>query len=365
MSNIGGINISTGFDVNAPRPIDDRLVVNTYSELEAYSDVQKYYGLYVYVIDEDAQYRLTADGEWKISTVGIIYGYLTPTEDIGSEGFLYIDLQDCAFYIKIRDEETGVLAWSDPISFRGIGGAKGEKGDKGDKGVTWYTGTAITGGSTVSNALFTSSGVSSALINDLYLNTQTSDIYKCVKAGGTSQARWTYSTSIRGRSSAVYTGTGVYGKRTTEVIFPSSAITMAFVGDIYINTDEAVIYRCTVAGAPAAAKWKFESNLRLSEVAIQATQPTDNVTKIWIKPASEDTNEDIIPYIKDDITSTEDTFSSSKIMQLIDELKAEITQASANYLTMDDLNRLGYKKQVSVTGAPTTPDENTVYYIQP
>lgn len=102
-----------------------------------------------------------------------------------------------------------------------IGNIKGPKGDKGDKGDTgsqgptgatgpqgakgatgtrgsmWYRGTAITGTSTTAK-VFSGSGISSALVNDMYLNTSTSYLYQCTKAGNASTATWVYIGSIKG-----------------------------------------------------------------------------------------------------------------------------------------------------------------------
>lgn len=102
-----------------------------------------------------------------------------------------------------------------------IGNIKGPKGDKGDKGDTgsqgptgatgpsgargytgtrgsmWYRGTAITGTSTTAK-VFSGSGITSALVNDMYLNTSTSYVYQCAKSGNASTATWAYIGSIKG-----------------------------------------------------------------------------------------------------------------------------------------------------------------------
>ncbi len=80
---------------------------------------------------------------------------------------------------------------------------KGEKGDKGATGASgtrgsrWYTGTTITGTS-ITDTVFSSSGISNALENDMYLNTSTSNVYKCTNAGTANVAKWVYVGNIKG-----------------------------------------------------------------------------------------------------------------------------------------------------------------------
>ena len=90
-----------------------------------------------------------------------------------------------------------------------IKGPKGDKGDKGDKGVqgsagaagqrgsNWFRGTGITGTSTTAT-VFSGSGVTSALVNDMYLNTSTGNVYTCTTAGAASTAKWVYTGNLKG-----------------------------------------------------------------------------------------------------------------------------------------------------------------------
>ena len=86
---------------------------------------------------------------------------------------------------------------------KGDTGAKGDKGDKGDKGATgtrgsiWNQGTAITGTSTTAT-IFSSSGITNALVNDNYLNTSTGNTYRCTVAGDADTAKWVYTGNIKG-----------------------------------------------------------------------------------------------------------------------------------------------------------------------
>ena len=89
-------------------------------------------------------------------------------------------------------------------------GAKGDKGDTGSNGTNgsngargslWYSGTAVTGTSTT-GTVFSGTGISSALVNDYYLNTSTGYVYKCTTAGNASTAKWTYVGSLKGATGA-------------------------------------------------------------------------------------------------------------------------------------------------------------------
>ena len=54
----------------------------------------------------------------------------------------------------------------------------------------WYSGTVINGEN--DNDIYPNSGISSAEINNYYLNTASGDIFKCVKSGSPSEALWKY-----------------------------------------------------------------------------------------------------------------------------------------------------------------------------
>ena len=75
------------------------------------------------------------------------------------------------------------------ISLQGSAGASSE----------WYTGTGITGTSTTAT-IFSDSGVSSATVGDMYLNTSTYNVYRCSTAGAASAAKWVYVCNIKGDS---------------------------------------------------------------------------------------------------------------------------------------------------------------------
>lgn len=96
------------------------------------------------------------------------------------------------------------------FAFKNLKGQKGDTGSVGPTGPTghigtrgsrWSTGTAITGTSTTAT-VFSGTGISDALVNDMYLNTSTGYTYRCTVAGAASVAKWVYAGSIKGSAGA-------------------------------------------------------------------------------------------------------------------------------------------------------------------
>lgn len=85
------------------------------------------------------------------------------------------------------------------FTFNNLKGATGAKGNTGTRGSRWSTGTAITGTSTT-GTVFSGTGITDALVNDMYLNTSTGNVYRCTTAGNASTAKWVYTGSIKGAS---------------------------------------------------------------------------------------------------------------------------------------------------------------------
>ena len=65
------------------------------------------------------------------------------------------------------------------------------------KGSLWHQGTTITGTNTTA-AVFSGSGITQALPQDMYLNTDTGNVYECVTGGDAATATWKYVGSIKG-----------------------------------------------------------------------------------------------------------------------------------------------------------------------
>lgn len=64
------------------------------------------------------------------------------------------------------------------------------------KGNTWYSGNKITGNKK-EGTVFVGSEITRCFENDMYLNTDTSDIYKCTLGGNSDAAKWAYVMSVR------------------------------------------------------------------------------------------------------------------------------------------------------------------------
>lgn len=87
----------------------------------------------------------------------------------------------------ITTVSTSTVKAGSRVSIRGSAGAASK----------WYSGTGITGTSTTAT-IFPNSGVSSAVVGDMYLNTSTGYTYRCTTAGAASAAKWVYTTDITG-----------------------------------------------------------------------------------------------------------------------------------------------------------------------
>jgi len=73
----------------------------------------------------------------------------------------------------------------------------GKVGATGTAGGRWYSGTGITGTSSTAT-VFSGSGISSAVVGDMYLNTSTYNTYRCTTAGNASTAKWVYVNNVKG-----------------------------------------------------------------------------------------------------------------------------------------------------------------------
>jgi len=124
-----------------------------------------------------------------------------------------------------------------------------------------YSGTKITGTSTTAT-VFSGSGITSALVGDLYINTSTYYLYKCTLAGNAATAKWVYVKSLYTPvGKRWYSGTAITGTDTSPHVVSGSGISSAGVGDYYYNTSTGYYYECTLAGNASTAKWKYDGVL--------------------------------------------------------------------------------------------------------
>ena len=80
---------------------------------------------------------------------------------------------------------------------QGAVGPKGSRSEERSLGTHCKTRTTPTHTNTTDTAS-KDSGIQNALVNDLYLNTSNSNIYKCTVAGNPSAAKWVYVGNIKG-----------------------------------------------------------------------------------------------------------------------------------------------------------------------
>ncbi len=98
-------------------------------------------------------------------------------------------------------------------------------GATGTRGTVWYSGTGITGTSTTAT-VFSNSGVTSAIVGDMYKNTDTSNTYRCTTAGNASTAKWVYTGTIKGDRG--------FSSRTIAFRANYSAFSSPNVGEVYV-----------------------------------------------------------------------------------------------------------------------------------
>ena len=140
-----------------------------------------------------------------------------------------------------------------------VSNIKGATGGTG-AGAVWYTGTGITGTSTTAT-IFSGSGVASAKVGDMYLNTSTQNTYRCTVAGAASVAKWVYVSNIKGATG----GTGPAG---------ADAITMS------ITSSNGTIFKNTGVSTTLTA------HVYKAGVELNATQIAELGTIKWYKDGS-------------------------------------------------------------------------------
>lgn len=134
---------------------------------------------------------------------------------------MYLNTSNGNTYRCTTPGSANAAKWVYAGNIRGAQGAKGDKGDTGATGATgttgatgpqgkqgntgpigqrgsrWTGGTAITGTSTTAT-VFSGTGITDALVNDVYLNTSTSNVYRCTVGGTASVAKWVFVGCIKG-----------------------------------------------------------------------------------------------------------------------------------------------------------------------
>lgn len=110
------------------------------------------------------------------------------------------------------------------------------------KGSTFYAGTAVSGKSSTGTA-FPSSGITYALIGDMYFNTSEGSFYRCVAAGEPDDAKWGHLADVKGDDltvSGVVAGEGLTestseGVKTLSVSMPAIRDKLFPVGTVFMT----------------------------------------------------------------------------------------------------------------------------------
>lgn len=121
---------------------------------------------------------------------------------------------------------------------------QGQTGMTGASGTKWYTGTALNGTTANVSSIYSGSGISSAAVGDMYLNTNNFNVYRCTTAGNPSTAKWLFINTIKGATGA--TGpTGDPGADAISMSITSSAGTI-FKNSAVVTTLTAHVYKAGV-----------------------------------------------------------------------------------------------------------------------
>lgn len=161
--------------------------------------------------------------------------------------------------ITVNKDFSVAIAFTGATGDTGPQGPQGETGDTG-KGVSGITVTYQAGSSNTTAPTGTWQNSPPTVSEGQYLwtkfvlsytdGTTSSPSYSVAKQG------------VSGSSAQWYTGTGITGTSTTATTFPSSGVTSAKLGDMYLNSSTYNTYRCTTAGNASTAKWVYVNNIK-------------------------------------------------------------------------------------------------------
>lgn len=129
-------------------------------------------------------------------------------------------------------------------NFKGPKGDRGDAGDTGIRGSRWNSGIAITGTSNAAT-VFGNSGIEDALKNDMYLNTETGNTYRCTVGGTADTAKWVYAGNIKGKQGdkgekgdpGQEGGGSIATKEDAGIVKPADGLTIAEDGTLKVNID--------------------------------------------------------------------------------------------------------------------------------
>jgi len=138
----------------------------------------------------------------------------------------------------------------------------------------WITGTGITGTSSTPTA-FSGSGITVSNAGDMYLNTSTSNTYKCTLGGNAATALWAYVSNIKGATGATgATGAGVPTGGTTDQALVKTSGTNYATGWADISTERTATL---ASGAWSGSSAPYSQAVTITGVTVAGKPPIIDV----------------------------------------------------------------------------------------
>jgi hypothetical protein len=338
-----GTLLINNFKLNLPEPLDSRMVVDTYTNLLNYPEEYKYEGSMVYCIECRAYYVWKLDN-WILFPVVFKTG--TTINDIHDEDLLKYDAvitEDGKVLNKFYDIILNKLTWKTVATLKtgsggGGGGTPGPMGPRGLRGSQWYSGSNITGKNTTP-IVFTSSDVSTAEINDKYINLDTGNIYECATRGTPVVATWKYIGNIRG----VNGGNFIISQSVSDI-----STRDVDKGDIFLNSTNGKLYKAASTGKAGAITWN-ELSSAVAKIYQNTGRNTDG--SISQKTVTEELEKRVsVDKIELSLSGNKDTSSPYKVASynIVKDLK---DQLDSPVLATDTLS--GISKLYQNTGSNT------------
>ena len=202
-------------------------------------------------------------------------------------------------------------------NFKGPKGDRGDAGDTGIRGSRWNSGIAITGTSNAAT-VFGNSGIEDALKNDMYLNTETGNTYRCTVGGTADTAKWVYAGNIKGKQGdkgekgdpGQEGGASIATKEDAGSVKPADGLTVEEDGTLKVNIDGTTLtmdqvnnvikladtLKDAINGAFPAANVANNQITTVEGFALDARQANPNIDGSLAKQIS-DLNGSIIPNV--------------------------------------------------------------------
>lgn len=357
-----GTPLINSFKLNLPKPLDSRMVVDTYKELLNYPEEYKYEGSMVYCIECRAYYVWKLDN-WVLFPAVFKTG--ATINDIHDEDLLKYDAvitEDGKVLNKFYDIILNKLTWKTVATLKtgsggGGGGTPGPMGPRGLRGSQWYSGSNITGKNTTP-IVFASSDVSTSEINDKYINLDTGNIYECAARGIPTVATWKYIGNIRG----VNGGNFIIAQTVNDI-----STRDVDKGDIFLNSTNGKLYKASSTGKAGNITWN-----ELSSAVAKIYQTTGNNTdgSISQKILTEELQKRIsVDKIELSLSENKDTSSPYKVASynIVKDLKDQLDSPTLATDTLAGISKLyqttgnnidGSMSQKSITGSIDSKIDN-------